>query len=608
MMELTSLEFAKHFKNIIQKTGEERFCFVLGSGASIQSGIPTGGQLATRWLKELREDFWSPQHEEWLKTNGINTERAGDNYSEIFKKRFEVHPQEGYDELNRLMEKITPSYGYSVLSQLLETKNNVVITTNFDSLIEEALFTFSTKRPLVCGHEYLAPFAKISDSRPLIIKIHRDRQLNPLNSPEQLEKIKDEWVSVLNNVFTQCIPVFIGYGGNDGSLMGYLDSIRSFSNFFWCDLSKDYLKQEVLSLIERHNGKFVRVDGFDELMFDLFSVLSYLPLGDALIESANKRAGDYANAIKKIQEAKSKSTIHEDKTNAQELTKKIKDSSSWLSYYYKSESEADIATKRQIIEEGLKNHPNIAGMICCYADFLQFDAQDYINAEIYYRKALKLDPDYAAGLGNYASLLKDIKKEYDQAEIYYIKSLTLDPDQAVTNCNYANFLTDIKKDHVLAEKHYRKALKLDASNAFNNGNYATFLLDIKNDSGRAEKYYLKALELEPNNENFNGNYAGMLLSTNRRKEAMPYFYKAQKFCTRQDLEIELHFYQFAHNLEDFKTANNKIRELIKNGYRSPSWNFQPNIERAKLDNHPDIPTLQLYADIITKDIPLPPDF
>ncbi len=35
------------------KMPDRRFAFVLGAGASFSSGIPTGKELAPRWLKDL---------------------------------------------------------------------------------------------------------------------------------------------------------------------------------------------------------------------------------------------------------------------------------------------------------------------------------------------------------------------------------------------------------------------------------------------------------------------------------------------------------------------------------------------------------------------------
>ena len=59
------------------------------------------------------------------------------------------------------MERAEPSFGYSVLAKILaETRHRVVITTNFDNLVADALSLYTSKHPLVCGHESLSIFAK----------------------------------------------------------------------------------------------------------------------------------------------------------------------------------------------------------------------------------------------------------------------------------------------------------------------------------------------------------------------------------------------------------------------------------------------------------------
>jgi len=608
----------------MEKTSDDRFCFVLGSGASVQSGIPTGAKLAAKWLGELKENFWTDKHDEWVKEKNISTDKPGEHYSEIFKRRFEIHPQEGYDELNRLMENVTPSFGYSVLSQLLETKNNVVITTNFDALIEEALYSFSIKRPLVCGHEYLAPFAKISNSRPLIVKIHRDRQLNPFNNPGEIERIKEEWVSVLNTIFTQCIPVFIGYGGNDGSLMGYLENIPKFSNLFWCDLKLENLKPEVLELIERHEGKFVKIDGFDELMFDIFSVLSYPTLDSKLVETAHKRATAYANTIKTISESKSKSLIKEDKTNAEELERKIKDTDSWLSYYFKAAAEKDINQKQKILEDGLAKFPEDCGMNECYAMFLYEDRYDYKGAEKYLKKALHINPEDDRAIASYARFLHFIKKDYSNAETYYKKLIGKPITFAGVHANYGTFLVDVKRDYQNAEKHFEIAVSAELENGEIYGTYADFLYKTKSDYSRAAEFYEKAVTRSPDAISCNLNYAGLLLATNKKDQAVKYLKRIRDICFangeaiklekergmqwKNEMAVELAFYEYAHYPGLFIDAKARIRDLIVRGFRSLTWNLQPNIEQAKKDNHPEPESLQLYADIITKDIPIPPDF
>ncbi len=92
-------------------------------------------------------------------------------------------PKEGFYFLERIMENAEPSCGYSVLVQVLSgTRHNVAITTNFDSMIEDAMHTYTRKKPLVCGHESLTGFVAPIITRPLIAKIHRDLLYAPKSS------------------------------------------------------------------------------------------------------------------------------------------------------------------------------------------------------------------------------------------------------------------------------------------------------------------------------------------------------------------------------------------------------------------------------------------
>ena len=75
------------------------FCFILGAGASVQSGIPTGAQLAERWLREIyrMRTGQHPSNDQlalWLGTRPIEEipsltlANIPENYSTIFQVRF----------------------------------------------------------------------------------------------------------------------------------------------------------------------------------------------------------------------------------------------------------------------------------------------------------------------------------------------------------------------------------------------------------------------------------------------------------------------------------------------------------------------------------------
>lgn len=161
----------------------------------------------------------------------------------MYDKRFELRRQDGFAYLEKIMEGKEPSCSYSVLAQILEKwHNNVVITTNFDNLTEDALFIYTNKKPLVIGTSTLADFISTNLSRPLIVKIHHDLFLSPKNSEGDIKKLEEGFVNNLGEIFEYYTPLVIGYGGNDGSLMNFLKEPNYNGNYanFLNDIKKDY--------------------------------------------------------------------------------------------------------------------------------------------------------------------------------------------------------------------------------------------------------------------------------------------------------------------------------------------------------------------------------
>lgn len=127
-------------RNVQEGRQDQRFCFILGSGASKPSGIPTADELAKRWIEDLKLELTPEEIRQWSELIGLNDNNLAEKYSAIYEKRFELDPDEGYSFLEKIMDSIEPSWGYSVLAQVLaKTNHNVVITTNFDYLLEDAL-------------------------------------------------------------------------------------------------------------------------------------------------------------------------------------------------------------------------------------------------------------------------------------------------------------------------------------------------------------------------------------------------------------------------------------------------------------------------------------
>ena len=275
----------------INKRMEDRaFAFILGAGASVPSGIEAGAKLVDRWLHELKERLCQNDSQtlaEWataenLDIEGFDFANAVNFYPQVFERRFRDHQEEGFAYLELEMEGKEPSIGYSVLSKILaQTRHKVVITTNFDNLVADALAIYSDKHPLVAGHESLSGFVSTRPRRPLVAKIHRDLYLAPINDPG-VNSLKAGWERALKKLFEHYTPIVIGYGGNDGSLMELLRGLPEGSipgGIFWCHRKdKPPTDERILKAVAKQHGKLVPIIGFDEFMMELGERLGYPPL------------------------------------------------------------------------------------------------------------------------------------------------------------------------------------------------------------------------------------------------------------------------------------------------------------------------------------------
>ncbi len=301
-MEIMPLKtFIYHF--LIDRTEERNYCFILGSGASSQSGIATGKELVDKWLEEIKDKYEEATVNEWVKKIGINEENKYGFYSEIYDFRFKYDKKIGYSQLESIMENKEPSCGYSILARILsKTNDKMVITVNFDNLIEEALYTYTKSKPLVISHEALAGFAKPFSSRPIIAKIHRDQFLRDEEINRDTQNIETNWIKTLENILKYYTPLVIGYGGNDGSLMNFLEKIENIEGgIFWCYKEDEGLPtQRILDLIKKHKGYLIPIEGFDELMIHLGGRSNYKDIGLEIVNIANERAKKYNLEIEEI--------------------------------------------------------------------------------------------------------------------------------------------------------------------------------------------------------------------------------------------------------------------------------------------------------------------
>ena len=604
----SSKGFIEEFKFVDSTINDRRFAFILGAGASITSGIPAANELAITWLKELYERELNQEitYVQWLKSNPLDiedwdNENFAQNYSKIFTHRFKHDEDAGFAYLEDQMDSAKPSVGYTVLAWILaNTNHRVVISTNFDNLVADSLAMQGKSSPLVIGHESLAGFAKPLMRRPLIAKIHRDLFTAPINNT-QVDTLASEWTNSLQEIFKFYTPVFIGYGGNDGSLMDFLNALDPKlmpGRPFWCYYEPEGKPPEnVQILMGKMAGVFVPMSGFDDLLIQLGKRLGF-DFTKELDAISNER---------KQREEKLKSEWVEFSKQTQDQTTKLamkpdndieKDWWSWQLLINAAENEEEIDSLYQKAIEKLPDCPELLGN---YALFLSNNGKEDDKVESLYERVMEINPKDDNAIGNYALFALQKRKDIKQAGLLFKKVAECKTKNPTHLGNYALFIQKHEGNYDEAEFFYKKAIEMSPSNVIALSNYAYFLEYYRKDYSTAELFYQRSINSNSKNPITFGNLASMKLKNGDLVEGEKSLNKA--FILSQgneeynELTLELWFYRLAHFPKKFTEAKDKIEELLNKGVRCNDWDFSGNIERAHKDNHPNI---QLLEDLSAK--------
>jgi len=574
---------------------DQPFCFILGAGASRDSGIKTGGEMAEDWLRQLHENrnLSSLALDKWIADGHLGIadferKTAARHYSQLYEILYKDKEQAGYCYLEEVMEGKDPSFGYSVLSYLLsETHHRIVITTNFDNLVTDALAIHSGTFPIVVNDDSLVQYVRANVHRPLVVKIHGSLGFKPKSREDDLT-FDEKWRKALAAIFQTHTPIVIGYDGNDGSLMRLLEETSAGAPpefLWWCYLCKngdDPLRraseqpERVRKLIMSRPAEMVPIPGFDLLMLKLLTLLKKeMPDTPDLVENLEQRTA------KRLEDYKSQRT-----KLGEELATAANDRSAAGSTTKTAEPKPDLSAELALLAKGSTTKT-------------WWQWQNEINAlakadehEAHYREAIQALPTSAELLGNYAVFLKNIRKDHDAAEAVYKRAIEADPNHANNLGNYANFLKNIRKDHDAAEAVYKRAIEADPNHANILGNYAAFLNDIRKDHDAAEAVYKRAIDADPNHSNILGNFGQFLLGRGRTEEGLAHLRVAwqnddrAKPSNTAELAYSLWLGSVLAGKEE-PVWERAFRLLVGTGFPRHPWNFDAMLAQAEDKLPPD---------------------
>lgn len=509
---LSTRQLVKAIRDV--DNNSERFCFILGSGASVSSGIPAGGELEFKWMEEMAKDpgfaeiratatkLQADKHldhdfneieEAWQKAKKSGTALSSEYYFDIYKLRFFPNHRNGYHYLEKIMANAKPSFGYHPLALMLTTAggNNLVITTNFDSLVEDALFMYTDSKPLVINHELLADFAGDPNiKRPIIAKIHRGIFFDPLNRPEETNELKGKWHDVLVSVFHSYTPIVIGYGGGDNSLMELLldENVRMKNGIYWCYVEEYGLPNtKIQNLVQQKKGYFVRTAGFDAVMLAIGNALFPDKIGvheteQYLNDRTNTQIENYEKEYKRL-------TEYEEKINAASAEKEDNQSN----HEFKQEIEK-IESRGAASESEREQANQMTAWDYWRQGNRYLDLKNYTNAVECYTNAIIKQPATATFYNNRGVAYSNLN-ERQKAIDDYTKAIELNPNDALTYGNRGDAHNDLG-EYKKAIADCNKAIELDPDNEIsyvNRGDAYHALGEYE----RATADYNRATELNP---------------------------------------------------------------------------------------------------------------
>ena len=513
------------FINRLRETlnnSDKRICFLLGAGASVESGISSGAELARQWYSELPQYHQAERITQWKAQVNFNEADVPAFYAKLFKLRYEDHQDDGIYRITNVIEKGNPGFGYTILSQILQrTPHNVVITTNFDTLTEESLYVFTNKRALVCNHENLAHLARPSSTRPLVVKIHRGLYMDPLNNEDDIAEIKPQWKDILTDILRNYIPIVIGYGGNDDSLMNYLLEINPCQRMYWCIREGNKPREDIVKVVERHRGQFVTIGGFNRLMFRFIDLFGLTKMHEVMEQTAKERAEKLRTEFEEAGKDIGQTGTLEEKRELGKIAADF-DVTDWLQWELKAAAVNDPGEKEAIYQEALSalpdSHQLYYNLGCLLDELGQYD--DAIAA---FQKTIAIKPNEHDAWYN-MGVAYDSKGQYDDAIVAFQKTIAIKPDdhEAWYGMGVA-YENKGQYDDAIAALQKVVEIKPDDDEAwYNMGN----VYGKKNQYDEAIGAFQKVIEIKPDDDEAWNNLGDAYENKDRYDEAIAAFYKA----------------------------------------------------------------------------------
>ena len=248
------------------------YALLIGSGVSRPAGIPTGWQITLDLIRRIAVAQGENEQPDWV---SWYRSRYGKNpdYSELIEE-LGLSPEERRSILHSYIEPTAedrengrklPSTAHYAIADLVEAGHiRVIVTTNFDHLLEDALRERGVGPTVVSSVDALKGAEPLTHTKCYLLKLHGDyKDFRILNTEHELSKYPPEIDAILDRIFDEHGLVVCGWSGEwDHALRAAIlrNPSRRYS-MFWTTVGKP--NNRAVELINHRAGNFVPITDAD---------------------------------------------------------------------------------------------------------------------------------------------------------------------------------------------------------------------------------------------------------------------------------------------------------------------------------------------------------
>jgi hypothetical protein len=255
---------------------------LLGAGISIASGVKTGWGVVVDLVRRVAAadapddpeaaELAAADPEGWWEKKLLAEVAPTSAARQALLARY-FDPEEGDDDGGKL-----PTAAHRAIAQLVKRGSvRVIVTTNFDRLMEQALQEIGISPQVVRRPEEMAAIKPLAHSQVTVIKLHGDyADLHQRNTVDELSKYPDEQEKLLEQVLDEYGLIVCGWSADwDTALVNAVSSTRSRRYpLYWSTLGP--LGKDAQRLTVQHSATVLRGLDADELFTDLLQRLEAL--------------------------------------------------------------------------------------------------------------------------------------------------------------------------------------------------------------------------------------------------------------------------------------------------------------------------------------------